>query len=297
MKKATRILALTLVICTMLTFILPCSADDSPLELIAHRGYSSAAPENTLAAVKEAGKAGFYGCEFDIKLTKDGVWVVSHNNSLIAATDSAALICALKYDELKEIKITKGNGIENYPNERIPTLTEMLDECAKWGLHPFIEIKDLSLSAIPGLCELLNLRPEKDFFTVISFNYLQLKAVKEELPDMKCMLLTNLLSDADIELCTKCGIDGISFNSTAYSSDIAARAREKGLILNAWTVDDLQEARALYADSVTSITTNSLDPSYSDEITGGDPALSVIEQLMKYLKAVLDRILWLLKMN
>jgi len=289
-KRIKKIIALALTVFTILSCALPCAAEENDLELVAHRGFSSKAPENTLAAAAEAGKNGFFGCEFDIRLTKDDVWVVSHNNSLLGATDSARLVGTTTCEELQNIPITKGNGIETYPNERIPTLVEMLDECAKWGLHPVIEIKDGNSSAIAALSKLLDARPEKERFTIISFNILYLRAVKKNLPDMPCLYLSTVISDAAIELCLQNGIDGISFGCDVYCPEILERAREKGLVLSAWTVDDVEKAKELYAHEVKSITTNTLDASYADEITGGEaPEPSVSEKIIAYLKEIFHK--------
>jgi len=302
MKKRTIFLTFVLVFCTILSCIFPGSAKENGLELIAHRGYSSAAPENTLAAVKEAGMAGFYGCEFDIRITKDNVWVVMHDASLATMTDKTGRIPELTYDEIMDIRITKGSGIKSYPDEKIPTFVEMLDECAKWGLHPVIEIKDGSKTAIAELCETLNSRPEKARFTVISFTKSYITAVKSSLPDMKCLFLTENLKESDIQFALDEGLDGVSFSCENYDPKLVADALERDLSLNSWTVDDVETAKALYEDSVTSITTNTLDPSYTYDITGIEEPKepkekTFMEKLVEYLREILDRIRWLFRLK
>ena len=63
--------------------------------LIAHRGFRAVAPENTLPAFEEAGKAGFTGAECDTYRTKDGVWVISHDSHTYRTLDQAGAM-ALK---------------------------------------------------------------------------------------------------------------------------------------------------------------------------------------------------------
>ena len=60
--------------------------------LIAHRGFRAVAPENTLPAFEEAGKAGFTGAECDTYRTKDGVWVISHDSPTYRMMDQHAFV-------------------------------------------------------------------------------------------------------------------------------------------------------------------------------------------------------------
>jgi len=296
LKRIKKYTAIMLICSIILSISAPCLAAGNGLELVAHRGFSSVAPENTIAAVDEAGKNSFFGCEFDIRTTKDNVWVVMHDNLLSTMTDETARISELTYDELKNIRITKGNGIENYPNETIPTLVEMLDACAKWGLHPVIEIKNGNTEAIAELCDILNARREKKRMTVISFNATDIVAVKTALPSMTCLFLTEDLCEKDLEFALDNGLDGISFDCSKYNSDVIASAHAQGLLLNSWAVDDEETAKKLYSDGVKSITTNTLDPSHADSITGTvkGPLFSVI--VVSFSKNLINRILRLLKL-
>ena len=56
--------------------------EDDDYVLVAHRGFRAVAPENTLPAYEEAGKAGYWGAECDTYMTKDGVWVVQHDSNI-----------------------------------------------------------------------------------------------------------------------------------------------------------------------------------------------------------------------
>ena len=75
----------------------------SPL-IIGHRGASAVAPENTIAAFREAIAAGADGIEFDVRLTRDGVPVIIHDNSLYRTARLPHRIADLTRSELEQIE-------------------------------------------------------------------------------------------------------------------------------------------------------------------------------------------------
>ena len=106
---------------------------------IAHRAYHDLAagrPENSRAAIRAAVAAG-YGIEIDLQLSKDGVPMVFHDETLERLTPRQGWVCDLPANELASIPLTGGD-------EAIPTLTEVLDLIA--GRVPLlIELKDQTL--------------------------------------------------------------------------------------------------------------------------------------------------------
>ena len=93
------------------------------VKVIAHRGFSSRYPENTMLAFEQALKLGADGAEFDIQLTSDGVPVVFHDESLLRITGSDLLIKDLTLEELRAFDLSyKFRG--QCPVQHIPTLEE-----------------------------------------------------------------------------------------------------------------------------------------------------------------------------
>lgn len=109
---------------------------------IAHRGLSSAAPENTMAAFRAAKRAGFQYVECDVQLTSDGVPVLFHDSDLSYKTGGEFMgpVSSYPYRELQYAEVGSWFSPE-FAGEVIPTLWEFLDYCRKAGLHPYIEIK------------------------------------------------------------------------------------------------------------------------------------------------------------
>ena len=97
----------------------------SPI-LVAHRGYSSAAPENTLAAFRMAIEAGADAIELDVRLSKDGELIVIHDSRLERTTDGRGRVALRSASELKKYSAGYWFG-RRFSNERIPLLSEVFE--------------------------------------------------------------------------------------------------------------------------------------------------------------------------
>ena len=106
------------------------SKTDQP-RYIAHRGFSAVAPENSIPALTRAGEAGFWGAEFDIQRTKDGVWVLSHDANIKRMTDGYGDIHNMTYEKLQSYSYDNGANIGNYPGLKLATFSQALDEIGR----------------------------------------------------------------------------------------------------------------------------------------------------------------------
>ena len=115
---------------------------ESPF-FIAHRGCQSLAPENTLASFVCAARLGLQAIETDVRLSKDGVLVCSHDASLKRMFGVKRKVSEMTAEEMRGFVPTNGNCIAAWPKEmlRIPTFAEYLDVCEKYDKVPFIETK------------------------------------------------------------------------------------------------------------------------------------------------------------
>jgi len=108
--------------------------------LVAHRGASARAPENTLAAFREAARCGCRWVEFDVKLSRDGVPFVIHDDRLERTTDGRGRVRDLDADALA--RLDAGSWFDpRFSGERIPTLAETLALLLELDLSANIEIK------------------------------------------------------------------------------------------------------------------------------------------------------------
>src|SRR5262245_65624278 len=96
------------------------------MEIIAHRGASHDAPENTLAAVRLAWEQGADAVEVDVQLSKDGKLVVIHDDNTKRSGGFARKVRAQTLDELRRLDVGRWKG-KRWAGEKIPTLDVVLE--------------------------------------------------------------------------------------------------------------------------------------------------------------------------
>lgn len=232
----------------------------SPL-MIAHRGFSSIYPQNTLPAFDAAVKEGFDGYEFDIHTTKDGKWVVIHDGTVDAMTDGTGNVEDFTLEEIRSLKIDSGNGIENYENLVVPTLEEALKYAENNEIIPIIEIKKCDVKYLPSLKEYLDEKGLSDKAVIISFTEEYLNEYRLLDGEVQMMLLSSSPKKEDVDWCIEQNA-GLNFNYfNFYKSHSAVKyARESGVRLAAWTVDNTLYKDIMVLFGAEIITTNKIAP-------------------------------------
>ena len=233
---------------------------DKTVNLTAHRGLSNVAPENSAPAIVEAGKAGYYAAEFDIAPTKDGVWILMHDDTVDRMTDGEGKVSDFTYSEISELKFDKGNGIENYPDLKIATLEEALAICEEYSMRAMIEVKGGTPEDMAALAELIKSKKLINEPLIIDFNSERLEALRVADPDFELWYLVSKISDESIDFAEKHNT-GIAFNhkKTANLFKIDD-VKDRGITCAAWTVDRLPAMDILCALGVEFITTNRILP-------------------------------------
>ncbi len=157
--------------------------------IIAHRGSSEAAPENTLSAIELGLEEGADAIEFDVRLTKDGVPVLMHDRTLLRTTDARDVIYVedVTYQELIDRDAGSWHS-EQYAGERVPTLEEAL-LLIQGRAKAYVELKvesDVLESEVIRLIETYDLIDEVN---VLSFKSRQLRRIKALNEDVETTLL------------------------------------------------------------------------------------------------------------
>lgn len=222
-------------------------AGESIFLKIAHRGASAYEPENTLRSFNKAIDIGADMVEFDVRQSLDGQLVVIHDRRVDRTTDGMGLVSDKSLGELKELDAGMG--------ERIPTLEEALELCG--GRTRFvIEIKE------DGIEEKV-VKRVRDFgltddVFIVSFKSPRIRVVKELDQEMKTGLIV-FASTNPVKLAEECGADAVAPFKWFVTKKLVERAREKGLFLFTWTVDERDRCRALFDMGVNGIVTNRPD--------------------------------------
>ena len=162
-------------------------------EIIAHRGASYLAPENTLSAFRKAMEIGADGVEMDVQQTRDKKLVIHHDFVIDWHTDMRGQIYDMTEGELKALDFGSWKDV-NYRNERIATLQEALALCREMeGTIVQLEMKatiDDDPDFVPRVIEEVRAANITDRLVVISFNHDLLRQAKQLMPELKVGALT-----------------------------------------------------------------------------------------------------------
>lgn len=162
-------------------------------QIIAHRGASYLAPENTLTAFRNAMDLGADGVEMDVQQTKDQGLVIHHDYLIDLGTDLSAKIYDMTIGELESIDLTKWNGVD-FTTEKLPTLDDALTFCS--GLEgctvqlemkaPILEDPDL----VPRVVASIRASGLADRLLLVSFRHDLLQQAKALMPELRVGILT-----------------------------------------------------------------------------------------------------------
>lgn len=250
-----RILAMSLIAVTPLRA--------AAVEIIAHRGASYDAPENTVAAIKLAWEQKADGSEFDVYLTKDGRIAVIHDATTKRTAGADHKIAESTLPELRKLDVGTWKN-PKFAGEKIPTLDEMLATVPA-GKAAYIEVK-CGPEIVPELTRVLKtttLQPAQ--LPVISFNAAVIAAVKKARPDIPAYWLVSLdrkgvKPPTAAELIAKAKelhADGLDLSATAtLDAAFADEVKRAGLKLYVWTVNDPVVAKRMVQLGVNGITTD-----------------------------------------
>jgi glycerophosphoryl diester phosphodiesterase len=226
--------------------------------IIAHRGASADAPENTLAAFRLAWEQGADAVEMDLRLTRDNQVAVVHDADLRRVAGNAHKVAALDAAELAQIRTGHEAGAGKHIT--VPLLAQVLREVPK-GRRVFLELK-----AGAGLVEVVRqvleaswLDPEQ--VVIIGFDRSLVQQAREAMPVVETAWVVDYPSVWNlahlIKLAVSHRISGLDLRvDWPLTEADVTRIHEAGLKLYLWTVDDLQRARELAAMGVDGLTTN-----------------------------------------
>lgn len=206
----------------------------------AHRGNSGHAPENTLAAFKSALDARADGIECDIHLTKDGRFVVCHDDTIDRTSTGTGEIAEMTFGQLREYDYGVKFG-EQFKGEMIPALEEML-EIVKPMRVINIEIKKFAAGILANpykkLCGMLHDSGVFDKVIISSFSVDALREIYEADNNIYTAYLCNPKNkDGTIETAVslKCKAVHPQFNHISYN--YIREAKSAGLAVNVWTAN------------------------------------------------------------
>lgn len=226
--------------------------------IIAHRGASTRAPENTLAAFQLTMDAGADGVELDVRLSKDGVAIVMHDRNLKRLAGRMDAIADLTADELARVGVGLHFNIKQPKRARpdfdgvgIPTLAEVLELFSAWHGAVHIELKiDKKREVKPlvdGVCGVIHGSPVLPRIVLSSFRLTALSEAKHVLPSVRTSALfaPSIMRFIKrrrhmISLARAFGANEISPYRSLVTPKFARLAGDVGMPVNIWTCDNVK---------------------------------------------------------
>jgi glycerophosphoryl diester phosphodiesterase len=242
--------------------------------IIGHRGASAVAPENTLAAFARAMVEGADGIEFDVRLAGDGMPVVIHDATLERTGLVNGIVSQITSEELQMIDVgswfdrRSGGKSTEFFGERLPTLQQVFDFFSDKAALLYLEMK----SDITGGAELadavvrsIGQNSMRERVIVSSFELSLIEQVKSRDPSIRTAALFEpkvsrplslMRTMKAVDLAKRFGAEEIALHHALASRRVIGKAKEAGLRVVVWTVDNpdwVERARSL---GVTALITN-----------------------------------------
>lgn len=189
----------------------------------AHRGAHQHAPENSILAIKDAIALGVDVVELDVRLSKDGILVLMHDDSIDRTTTGQGLVEEMSLAELKKVKLVNSDG--SVSSHEIPTLYEVF-AAAKGSVITHLDLKDYSDKTLAAIAELAK-RTGMD--KQLSFYHQQpevLERISPYLPD--AILMPMAENPEQAVLLVKHGFKMVHLRPSYMSADLSAKLNKQG---------------------------------------------------------------------
>ena len=234
-----------------------------PCQIIAHRGASWDAPENTIAGFRLAWAQHADAVECDIRLSRDGRILVMHDPTSLRTTGVEYALAECSSGELGNLDAGRWKS-PAYAGERVPFLEEVL-ETVPSGKKLFIEVK-CGAEILPVLEKVLP-DDSPSFCTLMGFDGGTVAILKKRFPEHRVLWLCEFPrrapitgavnnTEALIEQAKALRVDGINVRNRGMTDDCVRLVREAGLGLYVWTVNNVREAVRFLSWDVDGITTD-----------------------------------------
>lgn len=218
-----------------------------PIYFTAHRGVTSVAPENTIPAYEEAVRLGYYSAECDIQRTKDGVWVLLHNDTVDKWFCEYGPIKDVTYAEASKYSFKGGSNFWAYDDLRIPTLDEFLDVFVGTNTRPQIEIKAETYDTLHEVVEAVEKKGLVESSIVISFDLQQLREIYKLNDKIELWYLVDRITEENVaEARSISDKVWLSANFDKNDRRSVQLALDSGIDVSYWTVNTVEDAKMMY---------------------------------------------------
>lgn len=244
-----------------LTEPFPAQRSTRPL-VVAHRGSSSLAPQNTLAAFESAWRSGADSIEIDIQLDADGVPVVIHDDTVDATTDGSGAVAQMHTDELR--RLDAGSWFSPaYAGQKIPTFDEVLRLLvARPGIELLLELKgDWDAAGVQVAVDAIRAAGLGERVVAQSFSRETVAALRDVAPEVRRGLLVFEVDHTLLDVCAELGVVACNPHGGLLVDDatLLPRLQAAGIAVMVWTANDPEHWALLTEARVDAIITDRPD--------------------------------------
>lgn len=215
----------------------------------AHRGASEYTPENTLLAFYTGMYMGANGIETDVQMTKDGVLVLFHDDTIIRLTGAEGSIRDYTLEQLRQFTF-ENNGLK----DKIVVLEDFLQQFGWRDITFAIEIKQAGIES--KVVDMIRKYGIESKTVVTSFMLDSVRATKEYAPGQKVGLLTKVVNDELLAELKAIGAEQLCPRATDVTAETVARWHAEGFEVRAWGVKDEILMRQVYDAGAEGMTVN-----------------------------------------
>lgn len=219
-------------------------------KVIGHRGAKAYAPENTLESIETAASLGVKWVELDVKLTRDGVPIIFHDEELDRTSNGSGLVAATDYEDIRQLEAGSWYA-DSFAGIKIPTLEEAVDVLLKHNLGLNLEIKPCpgreKETAEVALDQLSQFWDERDNLLISSFQHVSLEAAMDLAPDFARGLLIggDEMPENWKDLLDYLDASTVNLGSRLVDRQVADEVMDLEIPLLVYTVNDPIQARSL----------------------------------------------------
>ena len=230
-------------------------AETAPrLLVIAHRGASSYAPENTLAAFDLALRIGATHIELDVHATSDGQVVVIHDDMVDRTTNGHGPVASQTLAELTALDA--GSWFDGrFAGERIPTFAAVLERY-KGRAHVHTEIKGRSDGLTERTVDLVRGHGMADHVTITSFQRERIEETRRYAPELPTGWLVGEVTDAIVADARTMGLTQLCPRANTVTPELVRRLQGEGFVVRAWGVSTEELMRQVVEAGADGMTVN-----------------------------------------
>lgn len=233
--------------------------DHGHTKIIAHRGLSGIERENTCAAFVAAGNRSYFGIETDVRKTIDGHFVLCHDDDTARNCIDKLVPEDSTFRSLRRLQYLDSDGTFDRADLMMPSLQEYIKICKRYGKTCVLELKGkYTEDQMTKLLSVISSFDYESSIIFISFSLTNLLVLRGIRPEANVQYLTCDVKPETIQVLIDNRMD-LDVQYDCLTKDVVDDLHSRGVTVNCWSVDRLEDAQNLIAMGVDQITSNILE--------------------------------------